>query len=129
MGEAHGRLFEPTLNRSIKLRQADPRITSDAASLPLREMDHRLGLTADLADRPVDPRDPQATCRYRKRYPREKQWPDRLDRGSARAVLLAINTLRNAKTGRIMPVASPPSTCCEARPGTDAGCRQATYVL
>jgi hypothetical protein len=30
MGEGHGWLFEPTFNRSIKLRQADPRITSEA---------------------------------------------------------------------------------------------------
>ena len=70
MGEAHGRagqaggwLFEPSFNRSIKLRQADPRITSDAGALLLREVDHRLGLTADLADRLRDPRDP-ARIRY-----------------------------------------------------------------
>ena len=37
-------LFQPTFNRSIKLRQADPRITSDAGVLLLREVDHRLGL-------------------------------------------------------------------------------------
>ena len=49
MGERHGWLFEPTFNRSIKIRQADPRITSDAGALLLREVDHRLGLTADLA--------------------------------------------------------------------------------
>jgi len=30
MGERHGWLFELTFNRSIKVRQADPRITSDA---------------------------------------------------------------------------------------------------
>ncbi len=58
MGEGHGWLFEPTFNRAIKLRQAldratpcqgqaDPRITSDAGALLLREADHRLGLTAD----------------------------------------------------------------------------------
>lgn len=63
MGEAHGRagqaggwLFEPTFNRSIKLRHADPRVTSDAGALLLREADHRLGLTADLAARLTDPR-------------------------------------------------------------------------
>ena len=63
MGEAHGRdgqaggwLFEPTFNRSIKLRNADPRITCDAGALLLREADHRLGLTADLAARLSDPR-------------------------------------------------------------------------
>ena len=55
MGEAHERagqaggwLFEPSFNRSIKLPHADPRITSDAGALLLREVDHRLGLTADL---------------------------------------------------------------------------------
>lgn len=59
MGERHGWLFEPTFNRSIKLRQANPRITSDAGALLLREVDHRLGLTADLAAALRDPRDPQ----------------------------------------------------------------------
>jgi len=58
MGERQGWLFEPTFNRSIKLRQADPRITSDAGALLLREVDHRLGLTADLASRLIDPRSP-----------------------------------------------------------------------
>jgi hypothetical protein len=63
MGERHGWLFEPTFNRSIKLRQADPRITSDAGALLLREIDHRLGLTSDLASQLDDPRD-QAHIRY-----------------------------------------------------------------
>jgi len=63
MGEAHGWLFEPTFNRSIKLRQADPRVTSDAGALLLREVDHRLGLTVDLAADLFDPRDP-ARIRY-----------------------------------------------------------------
>jgi len=58
MGERHGWLFEPVFNRSIKIRQADPRITSDAGALLLREVDHRLGLTADLAGHLYDPRDP-----------------------------------------------------------------------
>lgn len=66
MGEGEGRaggtggwLFEPTFNRAIKLRQADPRITSDAGALLLREADHRLGLTADLAAQLTDDRNPQ----------------------------------------------------------------------
>jgi hypothetical protein len=63
MGETHGWLFEPTFNRSIKLRQADPRVTSDAGALLLREVDHRLGLTADLAEQLIDPR-----CPGRRRY-------------------------------------------------------------
>ena len=63
MGEGQGRLFELTFNRSIKLRQSDPRITSDAGALLLREVDHRLGLTADLAAGLYDPR-----CPRRRRY-------------------------------------------------------------
>jgi hypothetical protein len=63
MGEGQGRLFDLTFNRSIKLRQADPRITSDAGALLLREVDHRLGLTADLANQLTDPR-----CPRRRRY-------------------------------------------------------------
>ena len=65
MGEGQGRagdgggwLFEPEFNRAIKLRQADPRITSNAGALLLREVDHRLGLTADLAAQLTDPRRP-----------------------------------------------------------------------
>jgi len=61
MGERQGWLFEPTFNLSIKLRQADSRITSDAGALLLREVDHCLGLTADLADELDDPRDPAYT--------------------------------------------------------------------
>jgi hypothetical protein len=60
MGEAHGRFLEPTFNQTIKLRQADPRITSDAGAILPREIDHRLGLTADLAGALIDPRDPEA---------------------------------------------------------------------
>jgi hypothetical protein len=59
MGESDRWLFELTFNRSIKLRQADPRITSDAGAILLREVDHRLGLTADLAAELADPRDPR----------------------------------------------------------------------
>jgi hypothetical protein len=58
MGERQEWLFEPTFNRSIKIRQANPRITSDAGALVFREIDHRLGLTADVADHLVDPRNP-----------------------------------------------------------------------
>ncbi|MEP0845259.1 MAG: transposase [Phycisphaerae bacterium] len=65
MGEGQGRdggaggwLFEPTFNRAIKLRQADPRITSDAGALLLRKADHRLGLTADRAAQLTDHRRP-----------------------------------------------------------------------
>ena len=61
MGEAHGCLFESTFNRSIKIRQADPRITSDAGTLLLREVDHRMGLTTDMAAALTDGRDPRYT--------------------------------------------------------------------
>jgi len=61
MGERQGWLFEPTFNRSIKLRQADPRISDNAGALLLRELDHRLGLTSDLTAELVDPRDPART--------------------------------------------------------------------
>lgn len=58
MREGQGWLFEPTFNRAIKLRQADPWITSDAGALLLREADLRLGLTADLATQLTDQRNP-----------------------------------------------------------------------
>jgi hypothetical protein len=58
MGEAHGCVFAPTFNQSIKVRQADSRVSSDAGAILLREADHRLGLTADLAAGLIDPRDP-----------------------------------------------------------------------
>ena len=61
MGERQDWLFEPTFNRSIKLRQVDSRIADNAGALLLREVDHRLGLTADLADRLAEPRDSQRT--------------------------------------------------------------------
>ena len=58
MGERQGWLFEPTFNRSAKLRQADSRISDNAGALLLREVDHRLALTGDLAAELTDPRDP-----------------------------------------------------------------------
>jgi len=58
MGERQGWLFEPTFNRSVKLRQADHRISDNAGALLIREIDHRLAFTADLAAELTDPRDP-----------------------------------------------------------------------
>jgi hypothetical protein len=58
MGERQGWLFETSFNRSVKLRQADDRISDNAGALLLREIDHRLGLTADLAAELTDPRRP-----------------------------------------------------------------------
>ena len=46
---------------AIKVRQADSRITSNAGAVPLREIDHRLGLVADLAEELTDPRHPDRT--------------------------------------------------------------------
>jgi len=63
MGEGQKWFFEPTFNRSIKIRQKDQRLTSDAGVLLLREADHRLGLVESLAQRMIDPRDP-AKVRY-----------------------------------------------------------------
>ncbi len=63
MGERQGWLFEPTFNRSIELRQADFRISDNAGALLLREVDHRLGPTADPAAGLIDPR-----CPRRRRY-------------------------------------------------------------
>ena len=58
MGERQGWLFEPTFNRSIKLRYADPRISDNAGTLLLREVDHRLGLSPDLVAEFTDLRNP-----------------------------------------------------------------------
>ena len=55
MGESQGWLFEPTFNRSVKVRATDDRITSDGGLLLLREADHRLGITEWLAGRLHDP--------------------------------------------------------------------------
>ena len=63
MGESHGWLFEPSFNRSVKVRASDERITSDGGLLLLREADHRLGITEWLAQRLDDPRN-QALIRY-----------------------------------------------------------------
>ncbi len=63
MSEGQKWFFEPTFNRSIKVRQKDQRLTSDAGVLLLREADHRLGLVTSLAKRMTDPRDP-AKVRY-----------------------------------------------------------------
>jgi hypothetical protein len=56
MSEAGTIDFEPTFNRSIKVRSRDDRITSNAGVLLLREADHRLGLIENLAKRMYDPR-------------------------------------------------------------------------
>ena len=56
MSELQEWLFEPSFNRSVKVRACDERITSDSGLLLLREADHRLGITEHLAARLDDPR-------------------------------------------------------------------------
>jgi hypothetical protein len=48
--------FIPTFNRAVKVRNRDERLTSAAGALLLREADHRLGITSDLASSLYDPR-------------------------------------------------------------------------
>lgn len=66
MGEGQGWFFEPRFNRSIKLREADPRISDNGGAVLLGEVDHRLGLTAELTDQLHDDRDARYT-RYSQR--------------------------------------------------------------
>jgi len=61
MGEDQGCFWEPTFNRSVKVHGVEESITSDAGVMLLREGDHRLGLTTDLARGMLDPRDPPHT--------------------------------------------------------------------
>lgn len=63
MGERKRPFFEPSFNRSIKVQGGDDRLTSDAGLMLLREADHRLGLTASLAEQLHDPRQ-QHLVRY-----------------------------------------------------------------
>ena len=56
MGEAQTNVFDPSFNRSIKVKAVDGRLTSHAGAILLRDFDHQLGLTESLADQLVDPR-------------------------------------------------------------------------
>lgn len=56
MSEETGAFFEPTFNRSVKLRARDHRLSSDGGVLLLREADERLGLVDSLTSRLYDPR-------------------------------------------------------------------------
>lgn len=58
MGEGKKPFFEPSFNRSVKVRGGDDRLTSDAGTLLLREADDRLDLTKSLAAQLYDRRDP-----------------------------------------------------------------------
>lgn len=56
MSETAPTVFEPSFNRAVKVRSRDERLTSNAGVLLLREVDHRLGLTATLGAEMIDPR-------------------------------------------------------------------------
>jgi len=51
-------VLECTFNRAVKVHSTDDRLSSDSGALLLREADHRLGLTESLAERLIDPRQP-----------------------------------------------------------------------
>lgn len=56
MSEGSGVFFEPTFNRSVKVRARDQRLSSDGGVLLLREADERLGLIESLVSTLHDPR-------------------------------------------------------------------------
>jgi len=56
MSEASCPAFEPSFNRSLKVRARDQRLSSNGGVLLLREMDSRLGLFDGLAEELHDPR-------------------------------------------------------------------------
>jgi len=59
LSEDKGVWFEPTFNRSVKIRSRDHRISSNGGALLLREVDQRLGLTEELGRRLYDRRNPR----------------------------------------------------------------------
>ena len=56
MSEEKTPFYEPTFNRSVKLRARDQRLSSDGGVLLLREADERLGLVDSIAAQLFDPR-------------------------------------------------------------------------
>lgn len=56
MSEEKSPFFEPTFNRSVKVRARDQRLSSDGGVLLLREADERLGLIESITSRFYDPR-------------------------------------------------------------------------
>lgn len=56
VSEAGKPFFEPTFNRSVKIRARDHRLSSDGGVLLLREVDDRLGLTTSIFSELRDPR-------------------------------------------------------------------------
>lgn len=56
--EAEASVFAPSFNRAIRVIGHDDRSTANAGMLLLREVNHRLGITAMLTERLYDPRDP-----------------------------------------------------------------------
>jgi hypothetical protein len=73
LAEKRATLFECSFNRAVKIRNKIPDLTSNAGVLLLREADHRLGVTASLAARLHDPRNPKRT-----RYSMEELLRERL---------------------------------------------------
>jgi len=67
VSEEKSPFFEPTFNRSVKIRARDQRLSSDGGVLLLREADERLGLIESIASELYDPRR-QDLIRY---YPDE----------------------------------------------------------
>lgn len=59
MGEVESTTYELEFNRAVKVEFDRQRLTSNAGVLLLREVDHRLGLTAALAQGMRDPRRPE----------------------------------------------------------------------
>lgn len=58
MGDTRVAEIRPAFNGSLHIECREERITSDAGAVALREIDDALGMTQSLADRLVDPRDP-----------------------------------------------------------------------
>jgi hypothetical protein len=75
MSEEVEAFFEPTFNRSVKLRARDHRLSSDGGVLLLREADERLGLIDSLVSTLYDPRRPDRIRYYLDELLRERIFP------------------------------------------------------
>jgi hypothetical protein len=58
MGDSHHTLLRPSFNGSLAIEGRSDRLTPLAGTVVLRELDERLGVTAAMASKLVDPRDP-----------------------------------------------------------------------
>ena len=70
--------FEPTFNRSVKLRARDQRLSSDGGVLLLREADERLGLVESIASQLYDPRRQELIRYHTDELLRERIFPQAL---------------------------------------------------